>query len=47
VIDSGDVLATSANGGTTADSITRFLTAGITYFARVRRFSGDSPTPSR
>lgn len=41
VIDSGDVLSTSNNAGTTSESISSTLTAGA-YFARVYRVSGDT-----
>jgi hypothetical protein len=41
VVDRGDVLATSATGGTGADSITRSLVAG-TYFVRVYQFGGNT-----
>ena len=37
----GTLLASSANGGTQADAITRTLDAG-TYYARVYRFSGNT-----
>ncbi|MEY2914617.1 MAG: hypothetical protein RLZZ184_3926 [Cyanobacteriota bacterium] len=40
IVDTGDVLQSSTNGGTTAETITRILNSG-NYFIRVYPYSGN------